>query len=136
MRDKKGFTLAELLVVVAIIGVLVAISIPVFTSQIHKAEVATDWANVRSYYSQLQYDFMETGTVKEEYLNEAGKPGLTSFQLTGQTVKLKAGSIWIAPEDKNNVAGYNIYYACNNHHIGSSSDNHQKCILILPEDKK
>lgn len=53
MRDKKGFTLAELMIVVAIIGVLVAISIPIFTSQLHKAEVATDWANVRAYYAEM-----------------------------------------------------------------------------------
>lgn len=45
-KHKKGFTLSELLIVVAIIGVLVAISIPIFTSQLHKAEVATDWAKV------------------------------------------------------------------------------------------
>ncbi|WP_205508076.1 type IV pilin protein [Eubacterium pyruvativorans] len=32
--NKKGFTLAELLIVVAIIAVLVAISIPIFTSQL------------------------------------------------------------------------------------------------------
>ena len=31
--NKKGFTLAELLIVVAIIAVLVAIAIPVFTTQ-------------------------------------------------------------------------------------------------------
>ena len=32
MNRKKGFTLAELLIVVAIIAVLVAVSVPVFTA--------------------------------------------------------------------------------------------------------
>lgn len=36
-NKNKGFTLAELLIVVAIIGVLVAVSIPIFTSQLAKA---------------------------------------------------------------------------------------------------
>lgn len=49
--NKKGFTLAELLVVVAIIGVLVAISIPIFTSQLEKARESTDAANLRSAYA-------------------------------------------------------------------------------------
>ena len=51
--NKKGFTLAELLVVVAIIGVLVAISIPIFTSQLEKAREATDAANLRSAYAEV-----------------------------------------------------------------------------------
>ena len=50
--NKKGFTLAELLVVVAIIGVLVAISIPIFTSQLEKSRDAVTVANLRSAYAE------------------------------------------------------------------------------------
>lgn len=51
-ENKKGFTLAELLIVVAIIAVLVAISIPIFTSQLEKARQATDAANLRAAYAE------------------------------------------------------------------------------------
>lgn len=125
-KKNDGFTLAELLVVVAIIGVLVAISIPIFSQQIHKARVATDWANVRSYYSQLQYDFLETEKINNAYLHEpngAGTDGIKSFDLSGETVKLKAGSIWVRHEDGES-AGYNILYECDK--------GEHDCELILP----
>ena len=51
--NKKGFTLAELLVVVAIIAVLVAIAIPIFTSQLEKAREAVDAANIRAAYAEV-----------------------------------------------------------------------------------
>ena len=57
-KRKAGFTLAELLIVVAIIAVLVAISIPIFTSQLEKAREAVDLENVRSAYSIMQYSKM------------------------------------------------------------------------------
>ena len=50
--NKKGFTLAELLIVVAIIAVLVAISIPIFTAQLEKSREATDAANLRAAYAE------------------------------------------------------------------------------------
>ena len=50
---KKCFTLAELLIVVAIIAVLVAIAIPVFTTQLEKSREATDIANTRSAYAEV-----------------------------------------------------------------------------------
>lgn len=52
-RNSRGFTLAELLVTVAIIGVLVAISIPVFASQMEKSREATDLSNVRAAYAEV-----------------------------------------------------------------------------------
>lgn len=45
--------------VVAIIAVLVAISISISTSQLHKAELATDQANLRAYYAEIQVDYLQ-----------------------------------------------------------------------------
>ena len=50
-QNQKGFTLAELLIVVAIIAVLVAIAIPVFTKRLEQSRETTDIANLRSAYA-------------------------------------------------------------------------------------
>ncbi|WP_455503190.1 type IV pilin protein [Blautia sp.] len=52
-KSRKGFTLAELLIVVAIIAVLVAVAIPVFGSQLEKSREAADLANVRAAYAEV-----------------------------------------------------------------------------------
>lgn len=52
-NNNKGFTLMEMLIVVAIIAVLVAIAIPVFTNQLEKSREATDEANIRSAYAEV-----------------------------------------------------------------------------------
>ena len=51
--SRKGFTLAELLIVVAIIAVLVAVAIPVFGSKLEKSREAADLANVRAAYAEV-----------------------------------------------------------------------------------
>lgn len=58
LKNRKGFTLAELLIVVAIIAVLVAIMVPVFGTSRAKAVHAKDLANVRSKYAELVADKM------------------------------------------------------------------------------
>lgn len=72
-----GFTLAELLVVVAIIAVLVMVSIPIFTAQLEKSREAVDLSNLRSAYGAGKYQLMEedekeTGSSPETYIYDPG----------------------------------------------------------------
>lgn len=64
IREKKGFTIAELLVVVTIIGILVAVSIPIFTSQLDKAKIATNRANIRAAKAAAAADYLSYGNDK------------------------------------------------------------------------
>lgn len=54
LTNKKGFTLMEMLIVVAIIAVLVAIAIPTFNGALTKSKEAADVANIRAAYAEYQ----------------------------------------------------------------------------------
>ena len=88
--DKKrclGFTLAELLIVVAIIGVLAGISMPIFTSQMRKARLATDTANVRSAKSAVVAQFMsDPGNPTENH----GNVFFYKYDVSGKVVNASA----------------------------------------------
>jgi len=60
-KNNKGFTLAEMLIVVAIIGILIAILFPTFTSQLDKTRRAKNAANVRSKISEIQANALLDG---------------------------------------------------------------------------
>ena len=109
-KNTKGFTLAEVLIVVSVIAVLVAISIPIFTTQLHKSRV----------------DYMTTGEKNSKVPADAGDahPDFdfkTITFLDGQKLKLKTGFYKIN-FDKD--TGYSIEYACESHH--------DQCNLSLP----
>ena len=84
-KNNKGFTLAELLIVVAIIAVLVAIAIPVFTSQLEKSREATDIANVRSAYATLMTEYL-TNTDSGQSMTVSARQTQTGWQGTPGTI--------------------------------------------------
>ena len=82
--NKKGFTLIEMLVVIAIIAVLVAIVIPVVGNSTEKAKEAKDAANVRSAIAEVTTSALtgtpagktvtltQTGTIESTDLTDIG----------------------------------------------------------------
>ena len=81
LQNKKGFTLMEMLIVVAIIAVLVAIAIPVFNGALTKSKEAADVANVRATYAEWQ-----TAMLTENTKAPAGTDTLTLNYLDKLTV--------------------------------------------------
>ena len=76
-RNKKGFTLVEMLIVIAIIAILIAIAIPVYTTQMEKAREAVDSATLRSAKSLAVSDYMlnpPTGTELERTYTAYSNP--------------------------------------------------------------
>ena len=79
--NEKGFTLAELLIVVAIIAVMVAIAIPSFNGYIEKSREATDAANIQSAASEVMVEFADsngTEDITKTVTLQQGMDGWTS----------------------------------------------------------
>lgn len=100
LKNKKGFTLAELLIVVAIIAVLVAISVPIFNSQLEKSREATDMANVRAAYAEVSAAVLDESTSSGDLTKTVtAVQHDTSKWTSGDTVNIggqqvKAGKNW------------------------------------------
>ena len=104
--NKKGFTLVEMLVVIAIIAILVAVIVPTVSSSTNKAKAATDAANLRSAEATLTI-----GALSDKYksgdapsADDAGVPATSKYDSTatfsasvgeGGKVTVKYGSYGI-----------------------------------------
>ncbi len=71
-KDEKGFTLIELMIVIAIIGILAAIAIPQFSAY-----------RTKSYNSAAQSDVRNLATAQEAYYVDNSKYANNYTRLTG-----------------------------------------------------
>ena len=116
--NKKGFTLIEMLVVIAIIAVLVAIIIPTVSSATEKAGAATNAANLRAVYAEAQTDKLSIGNGDDSQGYVTWSNGKATISATAPK-SAEAGDVdkdetMSISEDGNSVyyvnAAYNIDY--------------------------
>ena len=104
LSKKGGFTLVEMLIVVAIIAILIAISIPLISNSLEKARKATDAANERSAKAEMIIMYLD------------GKVGTTA---DGSTITHTYGSKYAYDAAKGEVTGSDTgsftYGQCSTH---------------------
>lgn len=74
LRNKKGFTLIEMLVVIAIIAILVAVVVPTVSDATTKAKAATDAANLRTVLGMLNVEVVNGEKTVQEIIDSSLHP--------------------------------------------------------------
>ena len=108
-NNNKGFTLAELLIVVAIIAVLVAIAIPVFTTQLEKARDAVSVSNMRAAYAEASTAML---TSNGKAVPKTGNVTVAAVADGKQVVTVE--NVQIKSQDANNWSGLGVELPWNN----------------------
>ena len=96
MKKKKGFTMAELIIVIAIIGVLTAMILPIFSSNDTEVQAANVYAS--DFFASLQYNFTRYQTTEHHVtpgMANATEQTYMAYDNTKTGNYLKASHIFI-----------------------------------------
>lgn len=75
----RGFTLPELMIAVAIVGILAAIAVPQYSSAVMRSRILDAFAKLSDYRTRMEQYFLDRRT----YLNDSGGCGIAPPSLAG-----------------------------------------------------
>ena len=73
LKNKKGFTIVELVIVIAVIAILAAVLIPTFSNVIKDAKESAIAADARAVYTEYLSTVAKDGEVEEEIYVKIGE---------------------------------------------------------------
>ncbi|KJG29611.1 prepilin-type cleavage/methylation domain-containing protein [Photobacterium angustum] len=91
MKKQQGFTLIELMIVVAVIGVLAAIAVPQYQKYVGKSEASSALASITGLRTNIETHILDDGTFPAT--TDVAPPSSALGAITYESVSSAAGTV-------------------------------------------
>ena len=118
-KDNKGFSLVELIIVIAIMAVLVGLLAPQYLKYVHNSKVSTDVSNAQELATALNVAFADgvsmsgaltsapTGVTNITWPTLKATTGTVTANIDDNGVKtVEVGGLELYPDPKKSTGGY------------------------------